>query len=121
MDRCFISEKASIGKNVSFGYFVVIEDGAVIGDNCSIANNVVVHKGTVVGNDVRIDDNAVIGKQPMRAANSIFKGDEKLLEPAKIGEGSLIGAGSIVYAGFSFGDKTLLAVLAAVSENVIVG
>lgn len=121
MDRCFISEKASIGKNVSFGYFVVIEDGAVIGDNCRIANNVVVHKGTIVENDVRIDDNAVIGKQPMRAANSIFKGDAKELEPAKIGEGSLIGAGAIVYAGCTIGNKTLIADLAVVRENVTIG
>lgn len=116
----YISEKAKIGNNVSIGRFAVIEDDVVIGDNCIIANNVVIHKGTVVGSNVRIDDNTVIGKQPMRSVNSIFK-DDKKLPPAKIQDECLIGAGVIIYAGSNIGNKTLIADLAVVREDVTIG
>ncbi|MBV4418317.1 N-acetyltransferase [Clostridium tyrobutyricum] len=121
MDKCFISETANIGKNVSFGCFVVVEDEVVIGDNCIISNNVVIHKGAIIGDNVRIDDNAVIGKQPMRAANSIFKDDEEPLQPSKIEDGCLIGAAAIVYAGSCIGKNTLVADIAVVRENVTIG
>lgn len=116
----YISEKSKIGQNVTVGHFVVIEDDVVIGDNCVIANNVVIHKGTKIGNNVRIDDNTVIGKQPMKSVNSIFK-DEEQLPPAVIENECLIGAGVIIYCGCKIGEKTLVADLATIRENVTVG
>jgi len=116
----YISEKSKLGKNISMGHFVVIEDEVVIGDNCIIGSNVVIHEGTIVSVNTRIDDNTVIGKQPMRSVNSIFKSEEKLL-PAKISEGCLIGAGVIIYCGCVIGEKTLIADTAVIRENVTVG
>ncbi|WP_411678899.1 DapH/DapD/GlmU-related protein [Clostridium thailandense] len=116
----YISEKAALGNNVSLGKFVVIEDDVVIGDNCIIGHNVVIHKGTKIGNSVRIDANTVVGKQPMRSVNSIFK-DEEEFSPAIISEGCLIGAGVIVYCGCEIGEKTLVADLATIRENVTIG
>ncbi|MBV7274196.1 N-acetyltransferase [Clostridiaceae bacterium UIB06] len=116
----YISEKAALGNNVSLGRFVVIEDDVVIGDNCIIGHNVVIHKGTKISNNVRIDSNTVVGKQPMRSVNSIFK-DEKEFSPAIISEGCLIGAGVIVYCGCEIGEKTLVADLATIRENVTIG
>ncbi|WML35799.1 DapH/DapD/GlmU-related protein [Clostridium sp. OS1-26] len=116
----YVSERATIGNNVSLGRFVVIEDEVVIGDNCIIGHNVVIHKGTKISSNVRIDDNTVVGKQPMRSVNSIFK-DEKELPPAIISEGCLIGAGVIIYCGCEIGERTLVADLATIRENVTVG
>jgi len=116
----YISEKSVIGNNVNIGYFVIIEDNVVIGDNCVIGSNVVIHEGTKIGNNVRIDDNTVIGKQPMRSVNSIFKDEEKL-PPAIIRNDCLIGAGVVIYCGCEIGNKTLIADLATIRENVIVG
>jgi UDP-2-acetamido-3-amino-2,3-dideoxy-glucuronate N-acetyltransferase len=116
----YISEKSKVGSNVQVGHFVVIEDGVVIGDNCIIGNNVVIHEGTKIGNNVRIDDNTVIGKQPMRSVNSIFKDEEKL-SAAVIGDECLIGAGVIIYCGCEIGNKTLVADLSTIRENVTVG
>lgn len=116
----YISETANLGKNVTVGKFVVIEDEVTIGDNCIIANNVVIHKGTKIGNNVRIDDNTVIGKEPMRSVNSIFK-DEKKLPPAKVSDECLIGAGVIIYCGCEIGEKTLIADTAVVREDVTIG
>lgn len=116
----YVSEKSKLGNNITMGHFVVIEDEVVLGDNCIIGSNVVIHVGTVIADNVRIDDNTVIGKQPMRAINSIFKNEEKLL-PAKISEGCLIGAGVIIYCGSVIGEKTLIADTAVIRENVTVG
>lgn len=116
----FISDKCSLGENIKFGHFIVIEDGVKIGSNCLIGNNVVIHEGTTIGNNVRIDDNSVIGKQPMRAINSIFKGEEQL-PPSHIEDECLIGAGTIVYCGCSIGGKTLIADTAVIRENVTIG
>lgn len=115
-----ISESAIIGNNVSFGHFVVIEENVEIGDNSIIGHNVVIRKGTKIGTNVRIDDNTVIGKEPMRAVNSIFKNEEKLL-PAKISDSCLIGAGVVIYCGCNIGEKTLIADLATIRENVSIG
>lgn len=116
----FISEKANVGNNVSFGKFVIVEDDVKIGDNCIIGHNVVIHAGSEIGDNVRIDDNTVVGKKPMRAVNSIFK-DEQELPPAKIGNGCLIGAGVIVYCGCTIGENTLVADLSTIRENVTIG
>lgn len=116
----YISEKSTLGSNVSLGHFVVVNDNVTIGENCMIGNNVVIHEGTTIGNNVRIDDNTVIGKHPMRAVNSIFK-DEKQLPAGKINDGCLIGAGVIIYCGCEIGKNTLVADLSTIRENVVIG
>ncbi|MBL4938130.1 N-acetyltransferase [Clostridium sp. YIM B02515] len=117
---CFISDNSTIADNVSLGHFSVVEDGVQIGKNCIIGHNVIIRKGSIIGKNVRIDDNTVIGKEPMRAANSIFKDDEKL-SPAELGDNCLIGAGVIIYSGCKIGEKTLVADLATIRENVSIG
>lgn len=116
----YVSEKAKIGNNVSIGRFAVVEDDVVIGDNCIIGHGVCIHSGSIIGENVRIDDNTVIGKKPMRAVNSIMK-DEKELLPSMIGAGCLIGAGVIIYCGCEIGEKTLIADLSTIRENVKIG
>lgn len=91
-----------------------------IGKNCVFGNNVVIHEGTVIGDCVRIDDNSVIGKQKLKSPNSAMANDEALL-PAVIGNGVLIGAGVVIYAGAEIGDKVLVADQAAVQFGVKIG
>lgn len=115
-----ISETARIGEGCTLGKYVVIEDGAVVGDRCVVGNHVVVHPGTVIGDEVRIDDHAVIGKQPMRAANSAVTRDRELA-PATIGDRSILGTGTVIYAGAAVGAGVLVADLATIREEVSVG
>jgi UDP-2-acetamido-3-amino-2,3-dideoxy-glucuronate N-acetyltransferase len=116
----YISGQSKIGKGCSLKHFVVVEDDVEIGDNCTIGHNVVIHCGTKIGANVRIDDNTVIGKEPMRAANSVFK-DKVKLPPAIIDDGCLIGAGVIIYRGCTIASKVLIADLATIRENVEIG
>jgi len=118
----YISGRAKLGKDVSAGQLSVIEDDVVIGDNCTIGHHVVIHRGSVIGNNVRIDDHAVIGKQPMRAATSIFKEKGEKEQPlCRIGDDCIIGTSAIIYAGAEIQNGCLIADLATVREGVIVG
>lgn len=74
-----ISKKATLGKNVSLGAFVVVEDGASIGDDtiiyagcyvgykaiigqhCLIYSNVTIREDVQIGNHVIIHSSSVIG------------------------------------------------------------
>ncbi len=120
MQPFFVDDSASLGSGTTVGRFAVIERGVVIGKDCQIGNNVVIRAGTTVGNNVRIDDGTVIGKQPMKAANSAVTREED--QPAAfIGDGCLIGANVVLYAGVTIGRSVLVADLASIREQVDVG
>lgn len=118
--EAYVDPKAEIGDGTELGKNVVVLAGAVIGSNCQIGHNVVIHEGSRIGSSVRIDDNTVIGKQPMRAAFSTLKSADKM-EPAAIGDKSLIGAGVVIYAGCTLGEKVLVADQSSIREDVTVG
>ena len=111
---------AHLGADVEVGHFCVIEAGVEVGDGTRIGHHVVLHAESRLGAGVRVDDHAVIGKQPMRAARSATTRSEPL-PPAEIGEGSLVGAGAVLYAGCRIGRRVLVADYATVRERVTVG
>lgn len=115
-----VDQTASIGDNTSIGEFCVIGKDVRIGEGCQIGHHVVIHDGTVIGDGVRIDDHTSIGKQPMRAPNSAVSSG-KNQPPARIGNGTLIGTGVVIYAGCTLAHKILVADLATVREEVSVG
>ncbi len=119
MER-YVHETASLGRDTTVGRFSVISAGVTLGDNCTIGNCVVIHDGTHIGDGVRIDDGAVVGKLPMKAAISATT-DGASVPPAIVGDGCIIGANTVVYAGCELGHHTLVADLASVREGVTVG
>ena len=54
-----LGDNVNLGKNVKFGFNVVIESNVSIGDNTQIGHNVVVHSNTTIGNDVIIDSGTI--------------------------------------------------------------
>lgn len=115
-----VHEKAYIGENVLIGYFTVIEEDVLIGDNTIIGNNVTIKKGSKIGSYARIDDNTVIGKQPMKAATSATS-EDKLQSPCELGNHIIIGTSAVIYAGCKLGNNCLIADLATIRENVVIG
>ena len=82
-----ISPRCSIGKGTRFphgGLGVLLHDETKIGENCTI------HCGVKVVGTPGKDGAATIGDDVIIGANSV------LIGPIKIGNGSIIGAGSIV-------------------------
>lgn len=115
-----IHETVQKGKNVSIGYFSVIEEGVIIGDNVTIGNNVTIHAGTIIGSNVTIFDQSVIGRWPKPAKASTVKVDQGL-EPLQIGDGTTIGANAVLYRGSIIGKEVMIGDLASIREKCVVG
>ncbi|SFX23599.1 transferase hexapeptide (six repeat-containing protein) [Thermoactinomyces sp. DSM 45891] len=116
----FVHERATMGTDVSIGHFSVIEDGVVLGDRVTIGNNVTIHAGTILGNDVFISDNCVVGRWPRPAKASTVKVDASL--PALvIGDGTTLGANTVLYRGSSFGKECMVGDQASVREKCEIG
>ncbi|MBA4495988.1 acyltransferase [Paenactinomyces guangxiensis] len=116
----FVHASAQLGNNVSIGYFSVIEEGAVLGDNVTIGNNVTIHAGTVIGSGVTISDNCVVGRWPKPAKSSTVKVDADL-PPLKIGNGTTLGANTVLYRGSTFGKEVMIGDQASVREKCTIG
>jgi acetyltransferase-like isoleucine patch superfamily enzyme len=75
-----------------------------------------VHPGTVLGEGVRVLENAVVGKQPTLSPRSTAKRDP--LPPTEIGDGTVVSAGAIVFAGSRIGARVILGDQSCVRERV---
>lgn len=79
---------ATIGKN----FFIDHGTGVVIGETCEIGNNVTIYQGVTLGGTGKD-----IGKRHPTIGNNVMIGSgAKVLGPITIGDGSKIGAGSVV-------------------------
>src|SRR5882762_9962011 len=76
----------------------------------------IVHEGTVLGDGVRVLENAVVGKQPSLGARSTAKRDP--LPPTRIGAGTVISTGAIVFAGSSIGANCIVGDQSCIRERV---
>ena len=115
-----IHPSAILGPETRIGKFTVIAEDVCVGVSCEIGHHVIIHPGTVIGNNVRIDDHATVGKRPMKAAASALT-QELELEPAVVGDNSLIGTAAILYRGSEIGNNVLVADQASVREQSSVG
>jgi len=115
-----ISTNASIGKNVTLGYNVVVEDDVIIHDNATIGHNVVIRKDTVIGEGCTIADNTVLGKEPFKASISATT-EEKSWPGLIIGRHVIIGANCVIYRGAILKDYTFVGDLSSIREDVEIG
>lgn len=103
--------ECEIGDDCFIGPFVEIQKGAVIGKRCRIQSHSFICEGVTIQDDVFIghgviftndvypvanDPNWKLKKTTIKAKVSI--GNNVTLLPVVVGEGSLIGAGSVVTA-----------------------
>jgi acetyltransferase-like isoleucine patch superfamily enzyme len=78
-----------------------------------------VYPGTVLGEGVRVLEHAVVGKQPVLSPRSTAKREP--LPPTRVGEGSIVSTGAIVFAGSSIGARVILGDQSCVRERVTIG
>jgi acetyltransferase-like isoleucine patch superfamily enzyme len=76
----------------------------------------IVHEGTILGDGVRVLEHAVIGKQPTLGATSTAKRDP--LPPARIGDGTVVSTGAIVFAGSTVGANCIVGDQSCIRERV---
>jgi acetyltransferase-like isoleucine patch superfamily enzyme len=79
----------------------------------------IVYPGTKLGEGVKVLEYAVVGKQPALSPRSTAKREE--LPPAEIGDGTVVSAGAIVFAGAKVGARVILGDQSCVRERVAVG
>jgi UDP-2-acetamido-3-amino-2,3-dideoxy-glucuronate N-acetyltransferase len=105
--------KCKIGKNCKIDAFVYIEEGVIIGDNCKIRPFVFIPTG------VTIEDNVFIGPN-VTFTNDKYpqvKGDWKLLKTT-IKIGSSLGANSTILPGITIGQGALIGSGSVVTKDV---
>jgi acetyltransferase-like isoleucine patch superfamily enzyme len=76
----------------------------------------IVYEGTVLGEGVRVLENAVVGKQPSLGASSTARREP--LPPARIGDGTVISTGAIVFAGSTVGANCIVGDQSCIRERV---
>ena len=79
----------------------------------------IVHPGAVLGEGVKVLEHAVVGKQPSLSPRSTARREP--LEPAVIGDGTIVSTGAVVFAGTTVGARVILGDQSCVRERVVVG
>lgn len=97
-----VSENALIGKNVTIGPFVTIDENVVIGDGTIIDSNAVIHSGARIGNNCHIHSGAVVSDMPQDLK---FKGEDSL---AIIGDNTSIREFVTIHRGTASKGKTVI-------------
>ncbi len=97
-----VSENALIGKNVTIGPFVTIDENVVIGDGTIIDSNAVIHSGARIGINCHIHSGAVVSDIPQDLK---FKGEDSL---AIIGDNTSIREFVTIHRGTASKGKTVI-------------
>ena len=87
--------------------------------SAEIHPSAIVYAGTVLGEGVKVLEHAVVGKQPTLSPRSTAKRDP--LPPAKIGAGTIVSTGAVVFAGTTVGERVILGDQSCVRERVTIG
>ena len=97
-----VSENALIGKDVTIGPFVTIDENVVIGDGSIIDSNAVIHSGARIGKHCHIHSGAVVSDIPQDLK---FKGEDSL---AIIGDNTSIREFVTIHRGTASKGKTVI-------------
>ena len=105
--------KCKIGKNSKIGCFVYIEEGVMIGDNCKIKPFVFIPTGVIIEDNVFVGPNVTFtnDKYPK------VKGEWKILQ-TRIKKGASIGANSVILPGITIGEGALVGAGSVVKKDV---
>ncbi|MBR1368230.1 hypothetical protein RJ53_01455 [Methanocalculus chunghsingensis] len=97
-----IHPNATIGKEVTIGYGSVVSAGAIINAHALIGNHCIINTNATVEHDVIIGDYSTVGPSSTIGGNSIIGRlsnvslGANVIQKIKVGDGTLIGAGSTV-------------------------
>ncbi|MEK7270598.1 MAG: DapH/DapD/GlmU-related protein [Planctomycetota bacterium] len=116
----FVDPSAVLAPDVRVGRFTVVAAGVRVGKGSVLGNHVTIDEGTELGEGVVVGDGSWVGKPPTKAARSATTKD-RLLPPARVGDGVRIGASATIYRGAVVGPRVFVADLATVREDSSVG
>jgi acetyltransferase-like isoleucine patch superfamily enzyme len=127
----FIAEDAKLGKNVKVWHFGYVGSGTRIGDNVSIGSLAHVDYNVRIGDNTRIEGCVYIppltriGKSVFIGPAAVITNDpypmSKKMVGVTIGDGAIIGGGSVIKAGVTIGKNSVVAMGAVVTKDVPAG
>lgn len=124
----FISEKATIGKNVQIWHFSYVGDNVEIGDNVKIGSLAHIDYDVKIGENTKIEGQAYIpplsriGKNVFIGPSVVLTNDPYPMCDKMIGvtieDNAIIGARAVIKAGVTVGKNSVVAMGAIVTKNV---
>src|ERR671922_410227 len=124
----YVSNTATIGKNVKIWHFVYVGDKTRIGDNVMIGSLTHIDYKVSIGENTRIEGSVyippltVIGKNVFIGPGATFTNDPYPMSPKMIGvtieDGAIIASRAVVKAGVRIGKNSVVAMAAVVTRDV---
>lgn len=99
---------------------VIIHENVIIEDDVVIHDYVIIYPNTIIKKGAEIFEHSVIGKPP-KAPGCTARKISDSLEPAVIGENSIVSPSCVVYAGTKIGRNTLLGDFCSIREQCKIG
>jgi acetyltransferase-like isoleucine patch superfamily enzyme len=94
--------------------------GVTLGSGTFMGNGVTVYPGVQIGDGCVVLDGAVIGRIPISNANTT-RPITSTFGRVTIGDGSIVGANSVLYTDLHLGQQVLVGDLASLREGCVVG
>jgi acetyltransferase-like isoleucine patch superfamily enzyme len=110
-----IREGAKIGKNCNIGKSVYIDTGVYIGNNVKIQNFATIYKGVIIEDDAFIGP-AVVFTNDLYPRSFIWSEDKIL--PTVVKKGASIGANSTIVCGIKIGEYSMIGAGSVVTRDV---
>jgi len=101
------------------GHNLLLGEHVKIGEGVTFGANVVVYDDTEIGPGCFIQDHAVLGKVPSLSPTSTAERGE--LQPLRLGAGSVVCTGAILYRSVQLGPGCIIGDLASVRERCVLG
>src|SRR5919109_661663 len=124
----YVSNTATIGKNVKIWHFVYVGDKTRIGDNVMIGSLTHIDYKVSIGENTRIEGSVyvppltIIGKNVFIGPGATFTNDPYPMSPKMSGvvvnDGAIIASRAVVKAGVRIGKNSVVAMAAVVTRDV---
>ncbi len=112
----------SIGDNTKIGAFVEIQKNAHVGKNCKISSHTFICEGVTIEDDVFVGHNvSFINDSYPRATNAdggLQTEADWNVEPTLVKKGASIGTGSTILANVTIGEGALVGAGSVVTKDV---
>ena len=124
----YVSNTATIGKNVKIWHFVYVGDKTRIGDNVMIGSLTHIDYKVSIGENTRIEGSVyippltVIGRNVFIGPGATFTNDPYPMSPKMTGvivnDGAIIGGRAVIKAGVVVGSNAVVAMGSVVTRDV---
>ena len=112
----------SIGENTKIGTFVEIQKNAHIGRNCKISSHTFICEGVAIEDNVFVGHNVTFINDPYPKATgfdgNLQREEDWTVVPTKVETGASLGSGSTILCGIKIGEGALVGAGSVVTKDI---